>query len=105
MTLLYRDVLGFDLLSEGVDPSNPLHYQYVFAAGDVVGGALMVQVAPDLPQSRLGAGGVHHMAFRYPTTQPKSFGSSGYNGLVYSLPIALIAFISALCMHEYRVMC
>ena len=73
MTLLYRDVLGFDLLSEGVDPSNPLHYQYLFAAGAVVGGALMVQVAPDLPPSRLGSGGVHHMAFRVPDHAAQDF--------------------------------
>lgn len=73
MTLLYRDVLGFELLSEGVDPHNPLHYQYLFAAGNVVGGALMVQVAPDLPPSRLGSGGVHHMAFRVPDQAAQAF--------------------------------
>ncbi len=48
-------------------PDNPATHVHVFEMG--AGGAhaeLHVAVQPDLPVSRLGAGGVHHVAFRTP---------------------------------------
>ncbi|MDZ7705553.1 MAG: ring-cleaving dioxygenase [Trueperaceae bacterium] len=49
-------------------PDNAEHTVHVFSFGD--GGPhaeLHVAVQPDLPTARLGAGGVHHVAFRIPT--------------------------------------
>jgi len=49
-------------------PEHPTHRMHVFQMG--AGGAhaeLHVAVQPDLPTARLGAGGVHHVAFRTPT--------------------------------------
>ena len=73
MELLYRDVLGFTFLHEMPHPTVPGRTLLLFAAGDIAGGALVVQVAPDLPPSRLGYGGVHHMAFRVPDAAAQAF--------------------------------
>jgi glyoxalase family protein len=53
------------------DPTSPRHTVHVFAMGASPSGAgphaeLHVAVRPDLPPARLGAGGVHHVAFRTP---------------------------------------
>jgi glyoxalase family protein len=51
-------------------PEDPKHRVHVFEMG--AGGAqaeLHVVVQPDLPTARLGAGGVHHVAFRTPTEE------------------------------------
>jgi glyoxalase family protein len=46
-------------------PENPANHVHVFAmAGDGPHAELHVLVQPDLPPHRLGAGGVHHVAFR-----------------------------------------
>jgi glyoxalase family protein len=53
---------------EYTHPDNPKHGVVVFEMGE--GGPhaeLHVAVQPDLPVARLGAGGVHHVAFRTPT--------------------------------------
>jgi glyoxalase family protein len=52
------------------DPDNPQNKVVVY---DMAGGGphaeLHVAVQPDLPPARLGAGGVHHVAFRTPTVE------------------------------------
>lgn len=73
MELLYRDVFGFTLHHEMPHPTAPGRTLLLFAAGELAGGALVVQIAPDLPPSRLGAGGVHHMAFRVPDQAAQEF--------------------------------
>ena len=54
-------------------PTVPGRTLLLFSAGDIAGGTLVVQVAPDLPASRLGAGGVHHIAFRVPDVNAAGF--------------------------------
>jgi len=50
-------------------PESPLHSVHVFAMDPGGPGAeLHVAVRPDLPFAQPGAGGVHHVAFRVPTT-------------------------------------
>jgi glyoxalase family protein len=50
------------------DPEHPAQRVHVYEMGDGGAGAeLHVAVQPDLPRARLGAGGVHHVAFRTPT--------------------------------------
>jgi glyoxalase family protein len=61
-----RQIYGLTLVDEQVDTTYPHRTNLLYAAGEVAGGALTVQVAPDLPPSRLGHGGVHHIAFRIP---------------------------------------
>jgi glyoxalase family protein len=59
-----RHIYGLELIDEQVDVVHPHRTNLLYAAGHLAGGALAVQVAPDLPPSRLGHGGVHHIAFR-----------------------------------------
>ena len=62
-----RDV-GFFALREGIGPE-VRHLTYVYLVEEARGGAaaeLHVAVQPGLPRARLGAGGVHHVAFRVP---------------------------------------
>lgn len=66
MELLYRDVFGFTFHHQMAHPTIAGRDLLLFSAGEIAGGTLVVQVAPDLPASRLGAGGVHHIAFRVP---------------------------------------
>lgn len=73
MELLYRDVFGFTFHHEMPHPEHPGRTLMLFSAGDIAGGTLVVQVAPDLPPSRLGAGGVHHIAFRVPDVDAAAF--------------------------------
>ncbi len=57
------DVLGFRLSAEDRAP----HRVALFETGDGGPGALVVvEERPDLPRAHLGAGGVHHVAFRVP---------------------------------------
>jgi glyoxalase family protein len=65
---LLTRVLNMRASREYALPENPKHRVHVFEMG--AGGAhaeLHVAVQPDLPAARLGAGGVHHVAFRTPT--------------------------------------
>lgn len=73
MELLYRDIFGFTFHHEMPHPTAPGRTLLLFSAGEIAGGALVVQVAPDMPPSRLGAGGVHHMAFRVPDQTAQEF--------------------------------
>ncbi len=66
MELLYRDVFGFVFHQAMPHPRMSGRELLLFSAGEIAGGTLLVQIAPDLPPSRLGAGGVHHIAFRVP---------------------------------------
>jgi glyoxalase family protein len=55
---------------EYAHPEHPRHTVHVYEMG--LGGPhaeLHVAVQPDLPIARLGAGGVHHVAFRVPTLE------------------------------------
>lgn len=73
MELLYRDVFGFTFHHEMAHPTIPERTLLLFSAGEIAGGTLVVQIAPDLPPSRLGAGGVHHIAFRVPDVDAAMF--------------------------------
>jgi glyoxalase family protein len=73
MELLYRDVFGFTFHHEMAHPTIPGRTLLFFSAGEIAGGTLIVQIAPDLPPSRLGAGGVHHIAFRVPDVDAAMF--------------------------------
>ncbi len=73
MELLYRDVFGFTFHHEMAHPTIPERTLLLFSAGEIAGGTLVVQVAPDMPPSRLGAGGVHHIAFRVPDVDAAQF--------------------------------
>jgi glyoxalase family protein len=61
-------VMGMRHVREYLHPENAQHSVHVYEMG--AGGPhaeLHVAVQPDLPMARLGAGGVHHVAFRIPT--------------------------------------
>jgi glyoxalase family protein len=63
-------VMGMRRAREYADPQNPSRSVIVYEMGE--GGPhaeLHVEVQPDLPQHRLGAGGVHHVAFRTPNEE------------------------------------
>lgn len=62
-----EQMLGMRRERTYADPTSPRHVVHVFAMGPG-GTAAEVHVAerPDLPAGRLGAGGVHHVAFRSP---------------------------------------
>ena len=68
-----RQIYGLTLVDEQVDAAYPHRTNLLYAAGEVAGGALTVQVAPDLPPSRLGHGGVHHIAFRVPDDEAATY--------------------------------
>lgn len=62
------EFLGFRVVSETPDPTNPLRRTVVLETGKGgPGGLLIVKVMPDEPRAHLGAGGVHHVAFRVAT--------------------------------------
>jgi glyoxalase family protein len=64
---LLVDVMNMRKSGTYAHPDNPAHTVHVFSMGP--GGAaaeLHVAVQPDLPPTRYGAGGVHHVAFRVP---------------------------------------
>ncbi|MDW8059689.1 MAG: ring-cleaving dioxygenase [Thermomicrobium sp.] len=57
------DVLGFRLAAEALTPQRTT----LFVTGACGPGSLVVvEERPDLPRAQLGAGGVHHVAFRVP---------------------------------------
>jgi glyoxalase family protein len=63
-------VMNMRRAGEYAHPETPAHKVHVFEMGP--GGAsaeLHVAVQPDLPPARLGAGGVHHVAFRVPNEE------------------------------------
>jgi glyoxalase family protein len=65
--LALRGVVGFHPVREYPHPASPGDTVHVYGMGE--GGPhaeLHVAVQPGLPPSRLGAGGVHHVAFRTP---------------------------------------
>ena len=75
-------VNGFRPLREYPDAADPRHIVHVYEMGD--GGPhaeLHVVVQPDLPPSRLGAGGVHHVAFRTPNEEEYHAWTERLNGL------------------------
>lgn len=64
---LLTEVMNMRKSGTYVHPDNAAHTVHVFSMGP--GGAaaeLHVAVQPDLPPTRYGAGGVHHVAFRVP---------------------------------------
>ncbi|MBW3554326.1 MAG: ring-cleaving dioxygenase [Gemmatimonadetes bacterium] len=68
--LVLTEVLNMRLVRELVDPGYGPGAVHVFEMAE--GGAhaeLHVAVQPDLPPTRQGAGGVHHVAFRTPTEE------------------------------------
>ncbi len=65
---LLRKALHMPPMREYPHPDDPRHTVHVYAMGPGGPSAeLHVAVQPDLPAARLGAGGVHHVAFRTPT--------------------------------------
>ena len=65
---IYTRVMNLRPVREYPHPENSAHTVHVFEMG--AGGPsaeLHVAEQPDLPSARLGAGGVHHVAFRTPT--------------------------------------
>ncbi|HLE55446.1 MAG TPA: VOC family protein, partial [Rhodothermia bacterium] len=61
-------VMGMEHTREYTSPDGEPHSVHVFSMhGDGPHAELHVAVQPDLPFARLGAGGVHHVAFRTPT--------------------------------------
>ncbi len=68
--VLLTQVLGMELARDYADEIHGPAGVHVFRMGaDGPQGELHVAVQPDLPPSRQGAGGVHHVAFRTPDTQ------------------------------------
>lgn len=64
---LLEGLLNMRRVREYPHPDNPGHTVHVFEMGAGGAGAeLHVVVQPDLPVTRAGAGGVHHVAFRTP---------------------------------------
>lgn len=62
------EFLGFRIVSETPDPENPARRTVVLETGKGgPGGLFIVKVMPDEPRAHLGAGGVHHIAFRVDT--------------------------------------
>jgi glyoxalase family protein len=62
------EVLGFRRTADAAAAGSPARSIAVFETGPGGPGAeVHVQERPELPQARLGIGGVHHVAFRTPT--------------------------------------
>ena len=65
---ILTEVMGLRRVRGYPHPLNPAHKVHVYEMGEGGPGAeLHVAVQPDLPYTRQGAGGVHHVAFRVPT--------------------------------------
>lgn len=80
--LLLTGVLGMEREREYPDPWSPADTVTVFSMGQGGPSAeLHVAVNPDLPPARLGAGGVHHVAFRTPNESSYLGWSQRLNGL------------------------
>jgi len=66
---ILTQVMAMEAVRSYPHPESPRFAVHVFAMGDGGPGAeLHVAVRPDLPFAQPGAGGVHHVAFRVPTT-------------------------------------
>jgi glyoxalase family protein len=70
--LVLTQVMGMKAVREYPHPENPKHTVVAYDMMEGTGKSgphteLHVAVQPDLPIARLGAGGVHHVAFRTPT--------------------------------------
>lgn len=64
------DVLGFRQTGEYTFPDNPSRHARIFSAGDGGPGAeVHVEVKVQMPEARVGIGGVHHVAFRTPNDE------------------------------------
>lgn len=67
---ILTEALGFRRTGEYPLPDDPSKAVVVFETGPGGPGAIVQVVArPDLPQARLGRGGVHHIAFRAPNDE------------------------------------
>jgi glyoxalase family protein len=67
---ILTQVMGMEHTREYASNDGPAHQLHVFSMhGDGPHTELHVAVQPDLPFARLGAGGVHHVAFRTPTEE------------------------------------
>jgi glyoxalase family protein len=65
---MLTQVMGMRPVREYPHPDNARHAVHVYRmGGEGPHAELHVAVQPDLPPARLGAGGVHHVAFRTPT--------------------------------------
>lgn len=63
----FREAGQYELVDEGTESYRTM---YVFATGEGGTGAeVHVEERPELPDERLGKGGVHHVAFRVPDTE------------------------------------
>ncbi|MEJ5249778.1 MAG: ring-cleaving dioxygenase [Caldilinea sp.] len=70
---LLTQAMGMEEARVYPNPEAPQHTVHVFAMeGEGPAAELHVAVRPDLPRARLGAGGVHHVAFRVPTAAEHS---------------------------------
>ena len=58
------DVMGMDHAREYIDDDHKVHVYQM--KGEGPGAELHVAVEPNVRRARLGAGGVHHVAFRTP---------------------------------------
>jgi glyoxalase family protein len=58
------EVMGMNHAREYIDGDHTVHVYQM--QGDGPGAELHVAVEPNIPRARLGAGGVHHVAFRTP---------------------------------------
>jgi glyoxalase family protein len=68
--LMLREALHMRPVREYPHPENASHTVHVYEMGPGGPAAeLHVAVQPDLPVARLGAGGVHHVAFRTPNEE------------------------------------
>jgi glyoxalase family protein len=67
LDVLLQQGIGMRPVREYPHPENPNHAVHVYEMGSGGAGAeVHVAVQPDLRPARLGAGGVHHVAFRTP---------------------------------------
>lgn len=68
---LLREVLNMRRAREYADEQQGGHAVVVYVMGDASGPhtELHVEVQPDAPPARIGAGGVHHVAFRTPNEE------------------------------------
>jgi glyoxalase family protein len=70
---LLTQVMGMEEARTYPNPEAPQYSVHVFVMkGEGPAAELHVAARPDLPRARLGAGGVHHVAFRVPTVAEHS---------------------------------
>lgn len=67
---ILTDVLGFRRAGEYTFPDNESRKAHIFETGEGGPGTeVHVEVRPNLPPTRVGIGGVHHVAFRTPNDE------------------------------------